>query len=206
MGYPVTLIRGGGVEAEVTDATQIAIEATGVDIDWQVVDIGMEAIDQYGTPLPDSVLGAIRETKTALKGPISPAVGQDYQSADVELCQQLNLYAHLRPAKWMAGVQSRFSEIDLVIVRENTEDLYTGIEFERTTVEAADARSFLSKLSGKRIREDAAVGIKTISVKGCGQIVEFAFNYAQAQAPESYGCASGQSDEIYRRLVSRNCP
>ncbi|WP_299413305.1 isocitrate/isopropylmalate family dehydrogenase [Acaryochloris sp. IP29b_bin.148] len=180
MGYPVTLIRDSGVEAEVTNATQIVLEATGVDFNWQIVDVGTAVIDRYGTPFPDAVLESIQKTKTVLKGPIALPLGQDGLAAQVELCQQLNLYAHLRSAKSIAGIQSRFSDMDLVIVQENTEDFYAGIEFERTTIEAADARSVLSKLSGQHIREDSAVGIRTISVKGCGQIIEFAFNYAQA--------------------------
>lgn len=180
MKYPVTLIRGNGIGLDITTATQATIAATGVEIDWQVVDAGIDGMDQYGTSLPDSVLASIRQTKTLFKGPTTTSAKLSSRSLDRELCKQLNLYANLCPAKLMVGVQSYLPAMDLVIVRENTEDLYTGIEFERTTIEAAEARSFLSKLSGKRIREDSAVGIKSISVKGCGQIIEFAFNYAQA--------------------------
>jgi len=179
MKYPVTLIRGKGRGLEITTATQVAIAATGVEIDWQIVDADIDVMDPYDPSLPTAVLDSIRQTKTALKGPMArPAEPSDW-SIDREICKQLHLYANLHLAKSMVGVQSCFPEMDLVIVRENTEDLYTGIEFERTTIDAAEARSFLSKLSSKRIREDSAIGIKAISVKGCGQIIEFAFNYAQ---------------------------
>lgn len=178
MGYPVTLIRGDGIGPEVTEATRFAIDATGVSIDWHVVDAGMEAMNQYGTPLPQHVLDSIRETKTALKGPIANPVGKGVSSANVELRKQLNLYASLRPVKSIAGINSFFHDIDLAIVRDNTEDLYAGIEFERTTVEAAEARTFLSRLSSKTIREDSAIGVKPISVLGSQQIVEFACRHA----------------------------
>jgi len=180
VGYPVTLIRGDGIGPEVAKATQTAIDATGVAIDWQVVDAGVDVMAEYGTPLPDHVLDTIRETKVAIKGPITTPVGTGFRSVNVEIRKRLDLYANLRPAKSMTGVKSVFSNIDLVIVRENTEDLYAGIEFERTTAAAAQARDFLSKLAGKPIREDAAVGVKPISVQGSRQIVEFAFEYAQA--------------------------
>jgi isocitrate dehydrogenase (NAD+) len=178
MGHPVTLIHGDGIGPEVAEATRLVIDATGVSMDWQVVDAGMAMIEKYGTPLPEQVLATIRETKTALKGPITTPIGKGFRSVNVEIRQQLNLYASVRPAKSMAGVKSHFSGIDLVIVRENTEDLYAGIEFDRTTMEAAEAREFLSRLSGIKIRDDAAVGVKPISVLGSRQIVDFAFRHA----------------------------
>lgn len=180
MGHPVTLIRGDGIGPEVTEATKTVIDATGATIDWQIVDAGAAMMDQYGTPLPQHVLDAIRTTKTALKGPITTPIGSGFRSVNVEIRKQLNLYANVRPAKLIPGVKSYFHglNIDLVIVRENTEDLYAGIEFERTTLEAAEARQFLSRLSGQLIRDDAAIGIKPISVLGSRQIVEFAFKHA----------------------------
>jgi isocitrate dehydrogenase (NAD+) len=180
VGYPVTLIRGDGIGPEVAQATQTAIDATGVAIDWRVVDAGVDVMAEYGTPLPEHVLEAIRETKVAIKGPITTPVGTGFRSVNVEIRKQLDLYANLRPAKSISGVKSVFQNIDLVIVRENTEDLYAGIEFEYTTPEAAQAREFLSKLAGKSLREDAAIGVKPISVQGSRQIAEFAFEYAQA--------------------------
>lgn len=179
VGYPVTLIRGDGIGPEVAKATQTAIDATGVAIDWQVVDAGVDVMEKYGTPLPEHVLDAIRKTKVAIKGPITTPVGTGFRSVNVEIRKQLHLYANLRPAKSMTGVKSVFKNIDLVIVRENTEDLYAGIEFEQTTPEAAQAREFLGKLAGKPLRDDAGIGVKPISVQGSRQIVEFAFEYAQ---------------------------
>jgi isocitrate dehydrogenase (NAD+) len=180
MGYPVTLIRGDGIGPEVAAATQLAVDATGVSIDWHVVDAGIGVMEEYGTPLPEHVLEFIRNDKTAIKGPIGTPIGTGFRSVNVEIRKQLNLYANLRPAKSIVGVKSYFKDIDLVIVRENTEDLYAGIEFERTTREAAEAREFLSRLSGKPIREDSAIGVKPISVLGSQQIVEFAFKHATA--------------------------
>ena len=179
MGYPVTLILGDGIGLEIVAATQTVIDASGAKIDWQIVDAGIEVLDDGDPSLSRDVLDSIRQTKTALIGPITLPIGQDIDVLKRSISHQFNLFAQLRPAKSMAGVKSCFQDMDLVIVQENTEELYAGIELERTTVESADARSFLSKLSGKRIREDSAVGVKSISVKGSGQIAEFAFNYAR---------------------------
>lgn len=174
MGYPVVLIREGELGAQVTNALQMAIAATGVNIDWQIVDIDGE--NQQGR-LPSYIFDVIRTAKTAVIGPLM--MPDSYRNMEADIRENLDLYVNLRPTKTMVGVPSNSQNVDLMIVRETTEGIYAGIEFERTSVEAADARSFLSKLSGKRIREDAAVGIKPISVKGCGQIIEFAFNYAR---------------------------
>jgi isocitrate dehydrogenase (NAD+) len=180
MGHPVTLIRGDGIGPEVAEATRFVIDATGVAIDWHVVDAGVDQIEKHGTPLPKQVIDSIRDTKIAIKGPIATSVGGGFPSVTVELCKTFNLFANLRPAKLIAGIKSHFHDIDLIIVRENTEDLYAGIEFERTTHEAAEAREFLSRLSGKAIREDAAIGVKPISVLCSRQIVELAFKHAIA--------------------------
>ncbi|NCJ07964.1 isocitrate/isopropylmalate dehydrogenase family protein [Synechococcales cyanobacterium C] len=181
MGYPVTLIRGDGIGPEVAEAARIAVDATGVSLDWNIVDAGAVAIEKYGTPLPEPMFEAIRDTKIALKGPISTPSGYKFP-VTIEICKQLNLFANLRPVQSIPGVKSYFQDIDLVILRDNTEDLYAGIEFERTSIEAADARTFLSKLSGQTIRDDAAIGVKPISVLGSRQIVEFALQYAQTHS------------------------
>lgn len=180
MGYPVTLILGDGIGPEVSRAAQTAIDATGVAIDWKVVDAGVDVMDKYGTPLPEHVLDSVRETKVAIKGPITTPVGKGFRSVNVEIRKQLNLYANLRPAKSIVGVRSFFKDIDVVIVRENTEDLYAGIEFTHDSPEGAEARALMSRLSGKFIREDSAIGVKPISVHASRQIVEFAFKHAQA--------------------------
>jgi len=179
VGYAVTLIRGDGIGPEVAKAAQTAIDATGVAIDWQVVDAGVEVMATYGTPLPDHVLESIRTTKTAIKGPITTPVGSGFRSVNVAIRKELDLFANLRPAKSMPGVKSYFENVDLVVVRENTEDLYAGIEFQLGTPEVAQARSFLSQLAQKPIRADAAIGVKPISDFGSRRIVKFAFEYAR---------------------------
>jgi isocitrate dehydrogenase (NAD+) len=180
MGYPVTLIRGDGIGPEVADAARFVIDAAGVAIDWHTVEAGVDQVDHYGTPLPEHVLDSIRKTKTALKGPISTPMGGGFRSANTDIRKALNLYVNLRPIQSIPGVKSHFRDLDLVIVRENTEDLYVGIEFERTTHEAAEVREFVSRLSGVPIREDSAIGVKPISVLGSRRIVEFAFKHAIA--------------------------
>jgi isocitrate dehydrogenase (NAD+) len=180
MGYPVTLIRGDGIGPEVAAAAKTVIDATGVAIDWQVMDAGANQIEPYGTPLPQLVLDSIRQTRTVLKAPTITPVDRNIRSVDVELCTTFNLYASIRPAKSLAGVKSYFQNMDLVIIREHTEDFYAGVEFERTTSEAAEAREFLSRLAGKRIREDSAIGVKPISVLGSWQVVDLAFRHAVA--------------------------
>ncbi len=180
MTHLVTLIRGDGIGPEVAKATQIAIDATGVKIDWVVVDAGVDVMEQYGTPLPDSVLESIRTTKTAIKGPITTPIGSGFRSVNVAIRKELDLYANLRPAKSIAGVKSAFKDVDLIIVRENTEDLYAGIEFQTGTPEAEQALEFLANLSKKKIVPNSAIGVKPISDMGSRRIVEFAFDYARA--------------------------
>lgn len=180
MVHRVTLIRGDGIGPEVAQATKTVLDATGVGFDWTIVDAGVDVMDQYGTPLPEHVLDAIRDTKTAIKGPITTPVGSGFRSVNVAIRKALDLYANLRPAATIKGVKSTFEDIDLVIVRENTEDLYAGIEFESGTPEAAKAYDFLTNLSGKPMVKGSAIGIKPISEMGSRRIVKFAFEYAKA--------------------------
>lgn len=180
MPYAVTLVRGDGIGPEVAKATQTVVDATGVKIDWTVVDAGVDVMEQYGTPLPEHVLESIRTTKVAIKGPITTPVGSGFRSVNVAIRKELDLYANLRPAKSIEGVKSTFKDIDLIIVRENTEDLYAGIEFEAGTEAVGKANQFLSELSGKTIRADSAIGVKPISDFGSRRIVKFAFDYARA--------------------------
>lgn len=180
MVYRVTLIRGDGIGPEVAQATKTVLDATGIAFDWVIQDAGVDVMEQYGTPLPPQVLDSIRDTKIAIKGPITTPVGSGFRSVNVAIRKELDLYANLRPALSIPGVKSTFENVDLVIVRENTEDLYAGIEFERTTPEAAKAREFLSNLSGKTIVEGSAIGVKPISEMGSRRIVQFAFDYARA--------------------------
>jgi isocitrate dehydrogenase (NAD+) len=177
--YAVTLIRGDGIGPEVAAAMQTVVDATGVAIDWVVVDAGVGVMETYGTPLPDRVLESIRQTKVAIKGPITTPVGSGFRSVNVAIRKELDLYANLRPAKSIKGVKSNFEDIDLILIRENTEDLYAGIEFQSGTEEAEKVRSLLMDLSGKPIREGSAIGLKPISDFGSRRIVKFAFDYAR---------------------------
>ncbi|GAB4210456.1 MAG: isocitrate/isopropylmalate dehydrogenase family protein [Synechococcales cyanobacterium] len=180
MTYRVTLIPGDGIGPEVAQATRTVIDATGVNIEWIIQDAGVDVMEKYGTPLPDGVLDSIRDTKIAIKGPITTPVGSGFRSVNVAIRKELDLYANLRPAKSIRGVKSPFDNIDLIVVRENTEDLYAGIEFARETRQADELRDYLVKLSGKTIREKSALGIKPISEFGSRRIVKFAFDYARA--------------------------
>ncbi|MCK4802397.1 isocitrate/isopropylmalate dehydrogenase family protein, partial [bacterium] len=126
--YKITLIPGDGVGPEVVDAARKCIEATGVKINWEKVDAGADIMDKYGTPLPDKVIDSIKKNRIALKGPVTTPVGIGFRSVNVALRQKLDLYACLRPCKWYPGVRSRYEGVDLVVVRENTEDVYSGIE------------------------------------------------------------------------------
>ncbi len=181
MAYNVTLIPGDGIGPEVVAAARRVIEATGVPIRWEVVDAGQPAIEKYGTPLPDSVLEAIKRNKVALKGPITTPIGTGFRSVNVALRQSLDLYSCVRPCRSYQGVRSRFQGVDIVIVRENTEDLYAGIEFERGTSQVQRLISAIAELGGKRIRPDSGISIKPISETGTRRIVRFAFDYARKQ-------------------------
>ena len=174
MAYTITLIPGDGVGPEQTAAAKRVIEATGVDIEWEVHDAGIDVMEKYGTPLPDHVLESILRNKVALKGPITTPIGKGFRSVNVALRKALNLYACLRPCKYYPGIRSKYQDVDLVIVRENTEDLYAGVEYDLGTPEA---KQIIDMAEGK-IREDSAISIKPISVTGTRQIAKFAFDYA----------------------------
>ncbi len=178
--YRVTLIPGDGVGPELSEATRRVLEATGVPFDWDVQEAGEAVMAIEGTPLPDKVLDSIRVNGLAIKGPITTPVGTGFRSVNVALRKELDLYACLRPCKLYPGVRSHFDEVDLVIVRENTEDLYAGIEFEQGSPEVAQLIEVLYGLGAKRITGDAGISIKPISVEGTQRIVRFAFEYARA--------------------------
>lgn len=180
MAHAVTLIPGDGVGPELSQATQRVVEATGVKIDWEIENAGAEVMAAEGTPLPDRVLDSIRRTKVALKGPLTTPVGTGFRSVNVALRQELDLYACLRPCKKYKGVRSRYEEVDLVIVRENSEDLYAGIEFEEGKVETREIIDDIARLTGKRMPADSGVSIKGLSITATKRIVRFAFDYARA--------------------------
>jgi isocitrate dehydrogenase (NAD+) len=179
MAYRVTFIPGDGVGPELSEATRRVLEATGVEFDWEVQEAGADVMDKYGTPLPEHVLESIRRNRVAIKGPITTPVGTGFRSVNVALRKELDLFCCLRPCKWYPGVRSRYGGVDIVICRENHEDLYAGIEFEQGQPETRKLIEFLSEISGKTIREDSGISIKPISVTGTKRIVTFAFEYAR---------------------------
>jgi isocitrate dehydrogenase (NAD+) len=181
MKHSVTVIRGDGTGPELTAATMRVLEATGVAFDWDVQDAGENVMLAHGEPLPDHVVASIKRTKTALKGPITTPVGKGFRSINVRLRKDLDCYANVRPAKIYPGVRTRYSEVDLVIVRENIEDLYAGIEFEKGAEAAAELIAWIKAKSGKDIRPDSGISIKPISVYGSERIVRYAFEYARAR-------------------------
>jgi len=178
--HVVTLIPGDGTGPEIVEATRRAIDATGVDIRWDVQEIGVPAIAKHGTPFPKDALDAIRRDKVALKGPLTTELGTGFRSVNVALRKEFDLYANLRPAKTYRGVRAPMGNVDLVVVRENIEDLYAGIEFDVGTPELAEVRAVIEKNARTKIREDAAIAIKYISEMGSRRIVTFAFEYARA--------------------------
>jgi isocitrate dehydrogenase (NAD+) len=179
VAYTVTFIPGDGTGPELAEAVRRVLEATGVEFEWDWQDAGADVYEREGSPLPDRVIESIRRNGTAIKAPITTPVGSGFRSVNVALRKELDLYCCLRPCKAYEGVRTRFPETDFVIVRENHEDLYAGIEFEQGSVEAAKARALLSELSGKEIREDAGISIKPISIFGTRRIVRAAFEYAR---------------------------
>ena len=180
MAHQVTLIPGDGVGPELAEVTRMCIDATGVAIDWDVQEAGVDVMARLGTPVPDSVLESCRRTGVALKAPITTPVGTGFRSVNVYLRQALDLYACVRPCKQYKGVRTFFDQVkvDLVIVRENTEDLYLGIEFEKDKPETAELIAEVDKLIHKKIRPDSGISIKPISVTGSERIVKHAFEYA----------------------------
>jgi isocitrate dehydrogenase (NAD+) len=175
----VTLITGDGIGPEIAEAARRCIDATGAGINWQLAEAGIDVMARLGTPLPDATVESIKKNGVALKAPITTPVGIGYRSINVHLRQSLDLYACLRPCKSYKGVRSRYSDIDLVVVRENTEDLYAGIEFEKGKDDTAEIINWLNKHSKRRITSDSGISIKPISVKATQCIVRFAFDYAR---------------------------
>jgi isocitrate dehydrogenase (NAD+) len=180
VAHRVTLIPGDGTGPELTEATRRVLEATGVEFDWDVREAGADVMDRYGgNPLPDEVLDAIRETGVALKGPITTPVGGGFRSVNVALRKSLDLYGQVRPCKTYPGVRTRFDDVDLIVVRENTEDLYAGIEYEQGTADARELIEWIKSKGGKLAHDDAGISIKPISITGTRRIVQFAFDYAR---------------------------
>jgi isocitrate dehydrogenase (NAD+) len=178
MSYDITLIPGDGIGPEVTEAARRVLEATGIEFNWDPVEVGSSAMEKYGTPLPDSVIKSIKKTRVALKGPVTTPVGSGFRSVNVALRKELGLYACLRPCKTYPGAPSRYQGIDIVVVRENIEDLYSGIEFEKGTPEISRLIDLISDTKNEEIRTDSGISIKAISDMRSRRIVRFAFDYA----------------------------
>jgi isocitrate dehydrogenase (NAD+) len=177
--YTITLIPGDGVGPEIAEATRRVIEATGVSIKWDIQDAGEDVFLKEGNPLPQRVIDSIKKNKVAIKGPVTTPVGTGFRSVNVTLRQELDLYSCLRPCRSFKGARTRYENIDLIIVRENTEDLYAGIEFQKGSDETKRLIDFIKGSTGKAIRHDSGVSIKPISVYGTERIVRFAFEYAR---------------------------
>jgi isocitrate dehydrogenase (NAD+) len=180
MAHRVTLIPGDGIGPELAAATRRVLDVTGVGLEWDVQEAGAECMEREGTPLPPRVLESMRRNRVGLKGPITTPVGSGFRSVNVALRKELDLYVNLRPARTYAGVPRPVHDVDLVIVRENTEDLYAGLEFERGSIATAEFRALAARHAGRTFPEDSGLSLKPISVAGSRRIVRFAFEYARA--------------------------
>ncbi len=185
--HNITLIPGDGIGPEITEATKRVVKESGVDIVWDEVNAGADYMDQYGTPLPQHVIDSIKTNKVALKGPVTTPVGYGFRSVNVALRQALDLYVCLRPCKLYPGIKSHFDNVDLVLVRENTEDLYAGIEYEKDKPETLE---LLKKLEadGHKVKSDSGISIKPISESGSRRIVKWAFEYVKKNKRKSLTC------------------
>ncbi|MDO4583718.1 MAG: isocitrate/isopropylmalate dehydrogenase family protein [Planctomycetia bacterium] len=184
MAYEVTLITGDGVGPELAAAARQCVDATGVAINWDVQEAGIDVMERIGTPLPESLMESLKRTRCALKAPITTPVGTGFRSINVHLRQALGLYACVRPCKYYPGVRSYFDKVpvDIVIMRENTEDLYAGIEFERGSEECEKLYDYINSISPKKIksgRDETGISIKPISVSGTEKIIRYSFEYAR---------------------------
>jgi isocitrate dehydrogenase (NAD+) len=178
MSRKITFIPGDGTGPEIAEATRRVLEATGAPLEWDVRNAGMDVYEKEGTPLPETVIESLTRNGCGIKGPITTPVGTGFRSVNVALRKILDLYACVRPCKTYPGVRSRYAGIDLVIVRENTEDLYAGIEFAEGSGDVSELIGFLGA-RGAKVRPDSGISIKPISRFGTERIVRFAFEYAR---------------------------
>jgi isocitrate dehydrogenase (NAD+) len=176
--HTITFIPGDGVGPEVSDAARRVIDATGVAIDWEVHDAGLGVMEQYGDPLPAHVLESIRRNKIAIKGPLTTPIGKGIRSVNVALRRELDLFALVRPCKSYPGVRSRYENVDLVVIRENTEDLYAGIEFAEGEQATLELIADIERLGGRKIRSDSGISIKPASIFGTQRVFRFGFQWA----------------------------
>ena len=179
MPHRITVIPGDGTGPEIIDATLAVLEATGVQFEWEFKEAGIDAVEKFGTVLPDDLLDSVRDNRVAIKGPITTPRGGGFRSVNVALRKLLDLYACVRPARYYPGVRSRYSDVDLVIVRENHEDLYAGVEFEKGDPNIGRISQLTEAAGLGPIRDDAGLSLKIISEYGSQRIVRFAFEYAR---------------------------
>jgi isocitrate dehydrogenase (NAD+) len=177
--HTITLIPGDGIGPEITEITQKIIQAAGVEIDWDIQPAGLPAIEEYQTPLPEKTIDSIEKHRVCLKAPITTPIGSGYRSVNVTLRQHFDLYACVRPFKTFVGTKTRYPSIDLVVVRENIEDLYAGIETPKDAPETLQLIDFISEKLGKTVRKDSGISIKPISIRNSERIVTWAFEYAK---------------------------
>jgi isocitrate dehydrogenase (NAD+) len=191
VAHRVTLIPGDGTGPELTEATRRVLEATGIDFDWELREAGADVMaDHDGNPLPEETLASIRENGISLKGPITTPVGTGFRSVNVALRHELGLYACLRPCKTYPGVRSRYEGVDIVIIRENTEDLYAGVEFESGSESAGTVIGLLNGLQSRAISTHAGISIKPISPEATERIVRYAFEYARDNGRAAVHCVT----------------
>ncbi|RDI74793.1 Isocitrate/isopropylmalate dehydrogenase [Gaiella occulta] len=188
MTHSVTLIPGDGTGPELTEATRRVLEATGVRFAWDLHHAGVDVMREAGTPLPEETLASVRRTGVALKGPITTPIGTGFRSVNVALRHELGLYACIRPCKSYAGVRSRYDNVDLVVVRENTEDLYAGIEYASGTPEAARVIELLNGLQPRQIAPSSGISVKPISPEASERIIRHAFEYARRHGRRRVSC------------------
>lgn len=179
--HVVTLIPGDGIGPETSAAMQRVVAASGADIEWEIAEAGAACIDQYGTPLPESTIEAVKRNKVAIKGPVTTPVGSGFRSVNVALRKTLELFVCLRPVFSIPGAGGRYEDVDLVIVRENSEDLYAGVEFEEGSEGALKLIDLCETEGAGVIRKDSGISVKPISIFGSQRIVEYAFEYAKKQ-------------------------
>ncbi len=179
MKHIITLIPGDGTGPEISDATVKVVEATGVDIEWDVKNAGADVYEKEGTVLPENVIDSLKKNKVGIKGPITTPIGTGFRSVNVAMRKIFNLYACVRPCKSYPGVKSRYENLDIVIIRENTEDLYAGIEFEQGKPETKGLIEYIKEKKNIVIKEDSGITIKPISISASEKIIRYAFEYAK---------------------------
>ena len=190
MAHRVTLIPGDGTGPELTEATRRVLEATGVAFEWDVRQAGVDVMDDTGTPLPEETLASVKENKVAIKGPITTPIGTGFRSVNVALRHELGLYACLRPCKTYSGVRTRYENVDVVVVRENTEDLYAGIEYEAGSDAANRVIAVLNGLQTRQIAAGSGISVKPMSREGSERIIRFAFDYARMHGRRRVSCVT----------------